>query len=498
MLKGSPVSTVAKHFNCGVQTIRDIKKKEADLDRFEIAYSSPSSSDRLSLRVSKLHHVDQATYTWFRAQRAEGVEVSGMMLKLKSVEFNKFLGGSETFTSSNGWLDRFQKRHGIRNVKLAGECADGDLHSALEYATNTIPELLKNENITLPQLYNGDETGLIYRKTPNSSLVLPSEKRPSGKKQSKERVTILVGANADGSDKLPLVMIGKSQKPRCFNKVNPSSIPLHYLSQRKAWMTAALFIQIFTNIWVPHIKKSLKKRGLPQRAVVLFDNATSHEKIEIDGIKALFLPKNTTSLIQPMDQGPIAALKRRYMSSFMQCVLDRDDSIDMSTFVKKWDLLKTSLSLATAWSDITDKTLKNAWKRLLINVHSPDPVPEEVEEVPVPDPCPEIQEWMDEEVPTSEELTDEAIVQAILNSNQEPEQIEDDEDDQEAEEIPEQSLKQLINTTDDLLQQLMRSSKVEFDSTDSLYFAALINKLKIADRNSKVTQTSLSNFFDRI
>ena len=70
------------------------------------------------------------------------------------------------------------------------------------------------------------------------SIVLTSERKLSGKKQSKERVqTILVGANANGTDKLPLVMIGKSKQPRCFNKVNPSLIHIHYLSQPKAWMT---------------------------------------------------------------------------------------------------------------------------------------------------------------------------------------------------------------------------------------------------------------------
>ena len=88
-----------------------------------------------------------------------------------------------------------------------------------------------------------------------------------------------------------------------------------------------------TSLWVPHIKKTLKERNLPQRAVILFDNATFHNLLEIDGIKALFLPKNTTSLIQPMDQGPIAALKRRYISSFMKCAMEREDDIGIPTFI---------------------------------------------------------------------------------------------------------------------------------------------------------------------
>ena len=51
---------------------------------------------------------------------------------------------------------------------------------------------------------------------------------------------------------------------------------------------------------------------------------------------------------------------------------------------------------------------------------------------------------MNEEVSTSEELTDEAIVHAILNPSREPEQIEADEDDQDEEA---EALKRFLNHT---------------------------------------------------
>ena len=242
---GSSTSQVAQHYRIGQQTVRDIKKKESELDRYQITYGSPSNADRKSLKRPKTDNVDRATYTWFKAQRAAGAEVNSLMLQMKAQEFNKLLGGPDSFKSSNGWLSRFLSRHGIRMTKTAGESGEADLEAALEYCSKTIPELLEEEQITLSQLYNGDETGLIYRKTLSKTYTLPTEdKHLSGRKQPKEQVTLLVGSNASGTDKLPLIMIGKFKNPRCFNKINPSSIPLTYLNQKKAWVGSALFKKI--------------------------------------------------------------------------------------------------------------------------------------------------------------------------------------------------------------------------------------------------------------
>lgn len=45
---------------------------------------------------------------------------------------------------------------------------------------------------------------------------------------------MLVGSNMSGTEKLPLLVIGKSAKPRAFKN---KEVPLGYKSNRKAWMT---------------------------------------------------------------------------------------------------------------------------------------------------------------------------------------------------------------------------------------------------------------------
>ena len=60
-----------------------------------------------------------------------------------------------------------------------------------------------------------------------------------GGKQSKERITALVCANKRGTGKVPLFVLGKAAKPRCFKNVK--SLSTDYDSNAKAWMTGEIF-----------------------------------------------------------------------------------------------------------------------------------------------------------------------------------------------------------------------------------------------------------------
>lgn len=42
-----------------------------------------------------------------------------------------------------------------------------------------------------------------------------------------------------GKDKLPLLIIGKSKRPRCFKGVK--TLPVNYACNTKAWVTKKLF-----------------------------------------------------------------------------------------------------------------------------------------------------------------------------------------------------------------------------------------------------------------
>lgn len=140
--------------------------------------------------------------------------------------------------------------------------------------------------------------------------------RPSGIKQNKERVSVMVCTNAGGSLKLPFVVIGKSQKPRPI-KDCISSLPVHYANQSKSWMNAAIFEKWFKEEFVPKVTVFLKDEKLPVKAILLLNNAPCHPSAEtfaVGDIKVLYLPPNTTAILQPCDQGIIETLKRFFRS----------------------------------------------------------------------------------------------------------------------------------------------------------------------------------------
>ena len=52
--------------------------------------------------------------------------------------------------------------------------------------------------------------------------------RLDGTKKTKDKVTINVCANASGTIKLPLLLIGKAKNPRYFRNLNKEALPVVY------------------------------------------------------------------------------------------------------------------------------------------------------------------------------------------------------------------------------------------------------------------------------
>lgn len=153
--------------------------------------------------------------------------------------------GIENFTASNGWMEKFKHRFGIQFKTEHGEAATVNVESLEEWRqTVLLDELAK---FSPNDVFNADETGLFWQLLPNKTMafkglflkyvhrifMITGEKCAGGKK-SKERITVLVGANMSGTEKLPLLVIGKSDKPRCFKG---AKIPVDYKANKKAWMT---------------------------------------------------------------------------------------------------------------------------------------------------------------------------------------------------------------------------------------------------------------------
>ena len=145
-------------------------------------------------------------------------------------------------------------------------------------------------------VYNTDEFGLFYRAFPTKSLHLKGEKC-SGGKNSKIRLAGLAAANMCG-EKITMFVI---------------------------------------------------------------DNCPAHPHIEnLQSTTIYFLPPNTTSSLQPMDQGVIRSLKCKYRTHIIQKYIT---AIDNEKQIPNISMLEAMKMLVHSWSEMSETTIVNCFAK---------------------------------------------------------------------------------------------------------------------------------------
>ncbi|XP_063859395.1 jerky protein homolog-like isoform X1 [Scylla paramamosain] len=217
-------------------------------------------------------------------------------------------------------------------------------------------------------------------------------------------------------------------------------------------MTAEIFLDWFKHCFVPSVKENLKKNGLPEdsKLVLLLDNCRAHppaEELVVGNIFAVYLPPNVTSVIQPMDQGVIQNFKMNYRKSFLRKLVNYEDST-IPEFQKQLNVKDAIFMASLAWLDVKRQTLMRCWRKLYPLMMCDDEDDEEFEgfvggmknlvvselremggnvELKVTDEA--LQEWVDvdENQAVTFTLTDEELINAVVEDHLE--KISDDRDD---------------------------------------------------------------------
>lgn len=267
------------------------------------------------------------------------------------------------FRASNGWFNRFKTRHRVKNIQLHGEAASADI-GAIEDFKSEFLDIIKDGNYTPQQVYNMDETALNWKKMPKRTFVVKKSRSKRGPKADKQRITLGLCANAEGTHVLTPLVINKSLKPRAFSKkkTNPTKLGVYWCANTKAWMTKIRFEKWFHEVFAPEVEAHMLAINQSFKILLLLDNAPGHpQNLEHPNITVLFLPPNTTALLQPQDQGIIASMKRAYLRYSLETVLDLTENIKSGS-LEYCSSNETDIEWIDARVTEKEDTVIKAWK----------------------------------------------------------------------------------------------------------------------------------------
>ena len=110
------------------------------------------------------------------------------------------------------------------------------------------------------------------------------------------------------------------------------------------------------------VNKKFQAEG--RKVALIIVNCPVNPVIEdLSHVKLAFLPPNTTSVSQPMDQGVIRCLKAHYRKWLVKLILC---SLDSNKPLPKVSLLTALQLLVLVWNEVSQTTIVNCFKRAKI------------------------------------------------------------------------------------------------------------------------------------
>lgn len=280
------------------------------------------------------------------------------------------------FTPTEFWIRSFAKRHNIRiaSARLM------HIPISLSEAPAT-PECVSLKNQL--QRYDADciftvyDASIFHKVLPRESYLLDTDGNGrEGVATSfppdmglDDRAALVCCANATGTMKVPITIIGKSKQPPCF-RIRPS--PLPYLTQPNVWFDNATFKQWFNEVFTPAIRKHSWKNVALLVENVIDENIVHDQRGQV---KIFHLPPDSRATHHPMEQGIMSLVKQRYRYAMLERVLEllpfreaiQGFSINKTEAFKGLDegddpnFLDVAEILSETWKETSAQSIARSW-----------------------------------------------------------------------------------------------------------------------------------------
>ncbi|KAG7163361.1 Tigger transposable element-derived protein 1-like 102, partial [Homarus americanus] len=245
--KGMKTSEVRRLTGTPESTIRTLKqKKETIKQQMDTGKKYFGTHERMSADTSEYRKIIAITEAylskWLARRVKEDASVSWPELReqarviYSAVCKKKNISSPPSFKASVGWLANFKKRCQVKLAKYHGEIAFADISGADSFPASA-KQIVEDGGYSYEQMYNCDETGFYWKKSPTTIYMHKTEKQAKGTKLARDRFSVLFTCNASSSHKM---------KPR------PSSTRAHILTVKQFWKKFNIRNAVDTMVYAWH------------------------------------------------------------------------------------------------------------------------------------------------------------------------------------------------------------------------------------------------------
>lgn len=315
--------------------------------------SNGNFHEKKKLKPVQNEDLENELVHWIKLRIQNLYPLNDLIIQTQAIKIARRLN-NVNFKGSNGWLQKFKKRHQLKSYSYSGETGDVDIDELKSKCADIKTILSKFEK---SEIYNLDETGLFYKISPNKTI---SDGPVKGRKREMDRISLILCCNSDGTDKIKLGVIGKAKNPRCFKNFNVSAL-CDYYNNKTAWVTSKEFVDYVTNF-----NESMKKNN--KKVALILDNAPGHSNIQFSNVLLIFIPPNSTGIIQPLDLGIIRSFKASYRKYQVSHLIDNmDPSLLGKTNIYKSITIKNAIEMANfAWMNVKPEVIINCFNASLL------------------------------------------------------------------------------------------------------------------------------------
>ena len=153
-------------------------------------------------RIVKYPEFDELLVEWSWEIYGENICVTDELIQGKAKRILEILNQNKPenkkmeMNFSIGWLHKFKKHNSFIRYSLFGESADVNIEEII----SELPKLRKKiSEYSINEVFNADEFGLFY-KSASDYRIGPS--RLAGRKNKKERLSLIACVNGYGTEKL--------------------------------------------------------------------------------------------------------------------------------------------------------------------------------------------------------------------------------------------------------------------------------------------------------